>query len=802
MHCFRNLSSGLSLFGSRRPVFQMMEINQGMDEGARGLDNWVKENNAETEADFWKKNVEIGSDISTKDTPTAVADVQRLYGPDAYAKVLKDRVDKLMPDSKLLGIRDGLVQRLTKNYKREFEGAGGILPSFQEAIGKLDAQRSRAIGLIKEQTWGTLNALKAQVGTLREAQKAEPGNFPKMRYADKPWEAKIPILHPILDSVNIPILSRTLHGRETVEYKQAQEKIQKQFEGWIDKVFEAYMTPELYDSKLGEQMRVGIRMKMEDQISALFSEGKATPETLQALVKSTLAQLQAYGSLDKDPGKLSVADATEIANEAALVVDQNFINLINTGQYKDVIDELEKRRVINPESWNKALTATANELIADVGRNGNEKAFIQKVNEKSKEPAKDVGEAARYFKAELALRGQAGVREALDMLEDFNRTLNERRVSATENLGPESMKGMIVGERERLLGVSDNGQTIPPSDGDKAVVDFMRKNERADREAVLRNPNDRQKLFRGIQTILRDYQPYYQEQSRNLPKKAHDLRTNKDALNKRPTGHDELARIGALITLASEAQWVVENYGFKTQLEAAQQPRRTDKAVFEPNMNFIDTNATYSTRYQSVMERSGITGKEFGLTLAKLILGGMAFANIKNSWKGLDHLDETIESAVTNPLIYASVGTIYGINRYREDPSVAQIPFVSPGRRAEILNREGLYSLSRTSGRDNVKRYVETEPEWTAMDHLEPNEVKSLLAKIQKRKSPWNKVVLKEDLRGMIKDDVTWANLPDDPKSPDEDHTLIEERFLFYSKFLTSDTTNLEQLHENCLNWV
>ncbi|MFH0820493.1 MAG: hypothetical protein V1908_01835, partial [Candidatus Peregrinibacteria bacterium] len=357
------------------------------------------------------------------------------------------------------------------------------------------------------------------------------------------------------------------------------------------------------------------------------------------------------------------------------------------------------------------------------------------------------------------------------------------------------LKTMVFRERERLL----RGETTAVNDWDKAVVEFVKHDDRGDREDMLKDPDFRERLFSSIQLILRDYPDWFRDNSRNLPKR---LTTSNTA--GKPTSHDRLARAKTLIMLAEEAKWVVENYAKELKsenlvekLEAAKQDRRSRDARISPDTNFKDVNTVVDNRYQTIAARGGFTGKEMGLSVLKFVATISAGVNVMNSFRdsGWKHLDQGIDAAIKNPLIYANIGIVYGINRYREDPRVAQLATVSPGRRIEIMTHVSLDSLARKYGKDWVQSFIATPPEWEAMRHIKPKDARKLVEKANERarKNKGQKPMIKKtDLEGKIPANI-FGQLPD------EGNDL--KRFAFYSKFLTSESIDITQLHEHCRRW-
>lgn len=769
-------------------------------------------------AELWHgKGVEdMGFKIEGMDAKTVGAKLQELYGPDKFEEVLRKYVNDIYPAEGNPDIKEQLITDPAEKYKTLFNHQNGIYAAFTKAIEKLQDAHDDAIESIKRVTREALDALHVEVKAARKAvdKTPKPDEVPayaKDRMSQVPilgpindGKLAVPILTPFLSSVNIPILSPALHSFEYVEYEQAREETQGKFQEYLNAVFDAFMTPEAYEDDLGERLRAGMLLQTKGKINFLFSEGKASKETLTALHQELEGRLNEYASLDGKAGNLSLEDLG-ILNAQTPPLDEKLINIVDAGNPENILKALEKRHALSPQDWVEATLMTTNEMIAEAVRNGNRQGLIDGVNaygQKNKPgftPIIDFEEATNYFSKIMSTRALAGVQETMDAMQGFNEAINGERAGLLDDVAP-ALKGMVVNERDKLL----DGTSIPvPGSYDETIVEFMQKNSREEREEILKDPEKQQRLFEAIRVIEEDYAKYYGKQASDLPKNASELKTARDP--SKPTGHDILARTKAVMTLAGEARWITENFdrdlkdlGLKKGLDETEIIRRGGEDVYQPNVTFRDVNKLYHVGYTSIAARSGFTFKDMGLSALKVWGGVTALANVANSLKeahGIKHWDKAVEAAISNPFIYMGLGTVYGVNRYRENPKVTRVLTGSPGEKAEIVTHVKLRSLSKKLGMQRLEDFITTESEWNAMRHLKPKQVEQLI-ETTKTRNPNHPRITKEDLRELVPPEY-WVHLPD--STPDGGNDT--RRFYFYSKFLTSET-NIDQLREHCISWL
>lgn len=562
-------------------------------------------------------------------------------------------------------------------------------------------------------------------------------------------------------------------------------------------MLDAYMTEDLKDSDLGDALKEGLNAKFRGKIDFLFEEGKASKETIEALKTEFLKRLSEYAKIDGKTGTISRVDAEVMWRAAAEVLkrEQSMIDLISKGSDSAVKKALETRAEMDPEAWIKAVTMTGEAMIENAIESGNEQGFVNAITTLAKKPAGsfDFDEASNLFLNQLTLRASTGAKNAIDFLEHSNRELN-RGNPILERIEPRAFSTLVFSERNMLL----ERTTIPKSEYDKAVVEFMSTN-REGRDEMLEDPKKRRVLFEAIKVIKEDYEIALEEYG-DVPER---ITSNFGHPNKKLTQYDKMARLRALIMIAKETEWIVKNLSKAPEYQKAYQKkaegesksmeeelkkttvkRRTEEGgLYVPNLDFENIHTVYKTGYVSIAARNGFNGKDLALSTAKGIAGFTVAINIMNAIKNKGGL-------LSNPYIFSGAAIFYGIKKYQENPEVGDYFSATPGKRANLETNMRLRSLAKKTGRRRLKNFIAKESEWKAMEDLDADEIKTLIGESTERYAP-HPVITKADLKPFIAKEA-WVHLPEEG--------FERERFMFYTKFLAGNK-NIHILKEECQKW-
>ena len=714
------------------------------------------------------------------------------YGPEKkHRQNMNNYVQSLMSDT-FSDYKKVLIDRSVERYKKDFKIALKQLSDTQERTAR---HCKKAIRKVKNSAKQERKYLAQKINLAKEAKNEEPEISDSFHLPKK--------MRPLTDNELDAIERRSDHGptepeyakgvtytKEYLKYNKASENTQDEFKEYTQALCEKYMTNHAFESDLGQIFIQGITAEIEAKIDFQFKESKASAENLKAIKSNLEKRFKGYANLDKRGGMIDLYDLEILLEmQAGEARKTDLMKMVNeAGSDKDInIQKMEALIMEDPEAWNKSVTVTAETMIEDVIRNGNEQALIDKVQ---KYPAgktiDNFEDAQTFFLNLMSLRAMGGVKEAMQTLKDFNKVLNGERINFLDEV-PKSLQQMVVWEREMLL----NGRTIPEDDYGKAIVEFM-STDRKTREERLSSDGTRETLFMAIKIAQNDYVKHFKKTYRSLPRKTEQLTSISGDDPSKTTSHDRAARIQAIITLANEAEWIINNFSktekykneeitLTDELKNTEIVRRGSKDYYIPDVNFRDVKKLYKTGYVSVASRGGFNGRDLALNGVKVLASLTVVFNAMNAIRNKSGL-------FNNPFMYAGLAAAYGIDKYQKNPEVSRIFKANEAEREGIITRVHLNSLNNKA--PSLKSFVNTSSEWEAMKHLKSRQIKKILKKARKRYAP-SPTITKEDLKDIMPTGV-WLNLPDKGNERD--------RFLFYEKFLTANQ-NILMLKKNCEYW-
>ncbi|MBU0727828.1 hypothetical protein KKA95_04040, partial [Patescibacteria group bacterium] len=540
--------------------------------------------------------------------------------------------------------------------------------------------------------------------------------------------------------------------------------------------------------------------RFDAKLNFLLDQPDTTLEVLKAFRKEIEEDYKRLATMDKKGGLIDLKDLLGMEQLANHGLD--LLAVLNDSHTGMDMQMLEAMHIMTPNAFTDATGRAAENLIDGVLRDGNEADFFDMVNalreSRGEKPLDSFWRAKRYFKSEVATRAEAGVRETMELIQDFNNKLNGKRIEIYAGVSPEILQGMVYRERERLL----DRTTIPESEPERLVVEFM-STTREGREAILKS-NRRDELFKAIKNIQTHYDKAYKDEyADSMPDKIGDLRTNRRNLEK-PTVHDRAARLQALIMLATEAEWVVKNLGTTKEFEGqnvleALNSAEADKEAISPGLKFKDTRKAHAVPYKSALSRGGFNGADLAVKGLKVLAVFTVFANVANSIKagtedGEDFFDKVAKSVgniVTNPAVLAGSAVAVGAHAYEMYPQIRNYPFASKYGKKGIMTSIWLERLGEKVGRNNLQAFTGDPSEWSAMNELEVGQIKSLMEKAEERNKD-RPIITNEDMVNAGLGDHITSGLPD---SPGTTHSRV--RYLFYKKFLSGEEKpNINQLRE------
>jgi len=734
------------------------------------------------------------------------------FGPDKYETEIRDFIQK----HKINGNTDQMVKDARTRYETFYEAARTRF--YEKTI-----DRAKAYEELKNSITGAtrsgLQLLMHDVRSRVEAVLATPGlkNVPPPAEKGNRWPYKIPIAGPVFKSADIPIISRVIDSKQYRDYKEFQYQTTLKFKGFIKALNKQYFESALEANKLNDYgkgqyeklaqtFKNGVEEHMLRQLESIYAsspDAETLKKNLEAL-SDGLALSYALYDTNQD-GVLDLRELTKLNNDTRQYID--LLRLINSTEDEGELGKkLEALSFFNRDIWKNAASKTVEQLIEEVPRNGSEAQFINAVK-KLTSSAKNMsfGEAANEFRSVMKKRAETGVKETIKTFREFNKDVNGARVEILnmDDINPPSIRGLVYIQRGLII----SGRLEPPNIDDKIVAEFMGP-DLARRTRLLNDPVRRKDLFLAIQNIKEHYPKIYSSKyMRAVPKKASDIVTN-EAHPDKPTNHDLIARHLAMLSLAKEAEWVVNNLDKSNDFKGKKLSKELDDTEAEKtppkiNRKFRSVDTLYKVGYVSEAERGGFNGRDITLGALKVWAGMTLVINYMTATKKLGFL-KGAEAMVTNPYFLGGAAAIYGIDKYQKNPAVKNYLFHDAGGQERIATHLSLSSITRAVGRPHVLAFITDGGEFNAMKSMfkDPNEgvskVNKLITNAEKRRVKEKKkeaVLTKKDLEDNLKDHPEiWSQLP----NTGNDRT----RFLFYKTFLTTNKRNIRELQANCEKWI
>ncbi len=697
------------------------------------------------------------------------------YGPDAYAtairKIIKPYITK----------NTDLLERTVNEAKNRYETVYKALKvKLAEILKKGAIKHGEVVNGIKEATKSKLSTVLtlAQKGNVVDRLAHRLDTTPKIR------GYQVLTLVYALNEQYINSKIGTLKPNERRRYHQISSK--------FIKGMEFYAT---------EQVKY---------IRRLEKDPKKRSELYKKLAKNLQEQ---YKRLANRDGIIDYPELKKMNKVAKKRI--HLVRLLNQSKsLDDVLKIIEAKSILRPREFQEAIYIIGHNIINAARQNRSEGNLIEFAEKKVSKKNLSFQQAVIEVRHLIRQKAYTGAKQGIQFIQQLNKAVNKKRAEIIENneVSPASIKGMILRERRQLL----SGRMMPVSARDKIVVKFMRAN-RGKRIRMIKSDlalmaaSERtgvplkNSLFQAIQDIDKHYLRIYNNNyKQRVPKEIQQLKTRKNP--GKPTGHDKIARLLALRTLAKEAKWIIKNYNNHPDLKKEGIAKKLDAITARPFIPkvfllFRDPKKLYGTSYASLAARNGFTGKELLLTTAKVVGGLTILMNFMNYRREHGLVDGTMK-LVTNPYMYAAGGLIYGVNRYRESPKVANYFNHTGGGQERLWTHSGLIGLTRKVKKEKVIKFVSNENEFNIMHYLMQNpihgsqQITALLRKVNQRagKNKSKPKITKEDLSKLISKQTLVDLLPD--------NTNDEMRYLFYAKFLTNKDRDTIALQNHIKTWT
>ncbi len=748
-----------------------------------------------------KKKAPEAAETEKKSPEERIKAFAKEYDPEKYKRKTRGYLRELFQEKEIKDVSaviDKMVRESLARYKTLYD----------RFLTKLDTTGKNHQDLIDEVVGKTrregelLRGHVERMETVRTKKPAIEKVSPKAKKTT--WVHRIPIAGKFLKA-DIPVLSYptyTEQYREHIDFKNETLERFREFNQALNKQYfndewqkEHLSEPDFEKYKdLADEFKSGMETYVENHLEYFMDNVRKADwlkEELEGLRDRLVSRYRKYANKD---GFIDLPELTDMRKRSERYM--NLVRLINSGKNIEAIaKQAEYQEFFRRDMFKKSMEIAADQLTEDMVKNGSEAALVKKVQELTGKGPMSYREALSEFKDILDEKTDAGVKEAVQALKDFNEAINGERAEILElaDISPPSIHGEVRTQRELIV----NRFIVPDAEenpDDHIIAEFM-STDRDSRDMILKGR--REELFRAIQNIKTHYRKKYdKDYKRSVPREVSRLTTNKKNPDK-PTRHQRIARLLAMLTLAREAEWVVKNLdkneAYKNE-KLADGLKKTVPEGVPPkiDMGFRDVNKLHSTRYVSRLSRGGFNGRDLALNGGKILAGITLMANLMQARK-----QKKLGAFFTNPYIYASAGAIWGIHKYQQNPEIKNYLFETEGGQERIATHLSLSGLAKKTGYRRLKGFIGSADEWNAMKKImeQPKAgVKQLeqLRKKARKRDPDRPALTKDDLREAIGDDAVWRKLP--KKGNDR------MRFLFYEKFLQTPR-NIRQLRGYCKTW-
>lgn len=688
------------------------------------------------------------------------------FGPQAYETAFRKVIQKYIRDA---GVREKLIQESVSRYREKYTQ---LRETLAHRLKKRLEVRDLAIRGIRQNTRQNLDTLLEavknanQVDRLRGKVHENASRNEAIRY---------------LYALNDQYLNVDLVKNKSLTNKQ----------------LEAYRTQ-------AEGFKKAMRVYLDKNIQLIEQQTK-DPARRKAKIQQLIKKIEAYyQQISGADGLIEWNDLKKIKEQAESggLELQRKLNMARSPE--EQIKVLEALQKLNPAKLKQGALIMINQLIKDARQNSTESKLIAYAQKLTGKKNLSFWDAAHELRQQILLRVQADVRQGYQMILELNQATNQDRASilAMETIKPPSIRVLAAKERERLL----SRRLIPKNPMDRRVVEFM-STDRKGRILLLKNDRFRAHLLQSIRDITHHYPKIYNKEfKRGLPKQIKDLRYSRHP--DRSSTHDKAARLAALITLAKEAEWTIQNLDQTKEVKSLQLKKTYEALGFRKmspqiDLRFRDPQKLYSAGYITQAARGGFNGRDIALSGLKIWAGVTLLMNYMNYRRDLGWIGG-LEASLTNPYMYAAAGVMYGTHKVQKQPEMAHYFRETAGGQQMLRTHYTLNELKRkwgAGGENRILGFIHNSNEFDVMHKImeKPTggarKIQRLMAKIQKKTAvEKNRRLTREDLKTILGNDNMALRLPGNDPQTDR------LRYLFYSKFLMT-ARSTHELQAHALRW-
>lgn len=679
-----------------------------------------------------------------------------VYGPDKYEQDLAAHVRQYIPKK----TPQNVVNKLVKDSRVLYESFYGLnVTKMYQAKEDWDEVFEKKMDNIRDKTSDELDKVHQAVENLRALRLAK----------ENIQEVKLEI-----------------------------DDTQKQFTGYLKALNKQYLNIEWvkdhdhltskehdrYKRLSGHHLwKDGFSDGMEDYVKyqvAFIFENSPDKDTLKKNLETFRDHVaKLYKETANEDGLIGLKELEKMQKAANR--DNDLMRMLHEGKSdEEIVKKMENLNFFDRDVFQSKVENVTDALIEAAEKNGSHAVLIQFIETKSGKKNLDFDDATSLFRKMTTNRANAGVKEAVQFISDYNETVNGglREILSLEEYNFKNVtKKEVYDARELLL----RSTKIPERNlDDKNVVDFM-KGGLEERVKILKNEDKKEALIRSVANIKKYYLATYQKRNR-----------------------EGAAHLLAMLTLAKEAEWIIGNLSKADAFKDKGLADALASQEAQENPPPIDTKprdirTLYPTRYVSELGRGGFNFRDLALSAGKILAVTTIVTNAMNARKSGFFKGEFVEKLVSNPYTWLAGGALWGLSKEQKRPGYLET-MATGGEAANEQRRhfDGLdWMKKKKISASRIRAFAGNGNEFAVMREImkdpkgNSRKIKKLVEKAQKenpKKPKLTKAMLEEAFESRVAGRL-------------DVNGDAEARFWFYSKFLTNEKTNVDMLQQNCLEW-
>lgn len=544
------------------------------------------------------------------------------------------------------------------------------------------------------------------------------------------------------------------------EAETSKAEIMESFEGEKETAVDEYDPEKADDSWKIIENNHG-KNKYQETISNYVDgiiEGNEEFKIKDLLLKESVSR---YGTTF-DRIKKTFTDDTEKAKSDYESAYENILDKTKNelSVLKDAIED-------NYEEWKDQCSGMAEDMIEMINDKNLGGKFIETAQKHALENEKlsninNYREAKMYFDIAIDRKTSDGPKEYQKFMKYFNEGINEGR-KINEIIEPAGLAQLVQREYNFLR----NGTTIAENKSDRLIIKFSKANNEERKQILKTQKNE---LFKGIKNIQEHYGEYFEEKGTNIEEGR--VRYSKNP--SKPSGHDKIARSKALIWIANDSEWMVNNHGEKIDI-------KSDES-YAKGLDFDYNLSQKDTQYRSSITRNGFNARDFAISGVKAFASVTVIMNVLNSISEGKNWEERIDAIISNPFVIGGAGVAYGAHTLQKHPEYQNFIKASEAGRFRMKTTKALREIDGKTkkfgkNQEDIKSFVGSDEEFNAINKLSKDDIKGLIEKANENKKE------KKAKYAIISQKTLNEALGD--KAPVVGGKNNHTRFLFYKKLLS-----------------